>query len=663
MENWKIAEYTRYYNSEEFQQSYLYSGDDLGALWSEDKTYFRLWAPTAERVQLNLFHTGDKPDLYVSHEMVKEEFGTWIMTVDGNLHGVYYTYSVTIEGQTREAVDPYAKAVGVNGDRGMVVDLSSTDPEGFSYDIRPPFNETNDAIIYELHVRDFSIDCSAGINAKGKYLAFTEIGTVNSYKDMTGIDYLTELGVTHVHLLPIFDYATVDETKLHENQFNWGYDPKNYNTPEGSYATDPYHGEVRIKEMKQMIQALHKSGIRVIMDVVYNHTMASFDSNLNKIVPGYYYRTTGEGDFSNASGCGNETASERFMVRKFMLDSILYWAEEYHIDGFRFDLMGIHDITTMNSIRDALDEIDPTILMYGEGWTGGGSVLPDWERSMKFNMKKLSTRIAAFSDDIRDGIKGSVFLAHEKGYVSGKEGMEETIKFGVTAAIWHDQVDYWKVNYSGGPWAAQPSQTINYVSSHDNLTLWDKLTLSTPWESKENRLRMNLLSAAIVLTSQGIPFFQAGEEFLRSKPINEEGTEFEDNSYRSSDRVNSLKWDLRTIHSEVFHYYRGLIELRKAHPLFRMRTAETMSKNLRFLSGMEPNVIAFSLSQVVFLQEESAEEILVIYNANRDAKTIYLPEGEWKVYVKGTRAGMKLLSIITDQVISVDPISAVVMMK
>ncbi|MHB8128269.1 MAG: type I pullulanase [Mobilitalea sp.] len=657
MDNKRMLEYYNYFSTIEFEEANYYQGSDLGAVWTEDETRFRVWAPTASQIIIYLYDTGDCVKVLQKVPMVKDVKGTWIVSIHGDWNGVYYTYMVTVDDETKEAVDPYAKAVGVNGNRGMIINLTDTNPEGFYEEPKPVLLHATDAVIYELHVRDFSTDQSSGMVNKGKYLAFTEEGTTNTYGDITGVDYLKDLGITHVHLLPAFDYMTVDETRLSEEQFNWGYDPQNYNVPEGSYSTDPYHGEVRINEFKQMVHSLHQRGIRVIMDVVYNHTMESVESNFNRIVPGYYYRFTQEGQFSNASGCGNETASERVMMRKFIIDSVLYWTKEYHIDGFRFDLMGIHDIKTMEKLRHALNVIDPSILVYGEGWTGGLSPLPDWERALKVNIYNMDRQIAVFSDNIRDGVKGSTFEAHERGFVSGKEGLEETIKFGVVAATQHDDVDYWRVNYSNAPWAAEPTQTINYISAHDNLTLWDKLNLSNSENSREDLVKMNLLSIAIILTCQGIPFFQAGEEFLRSKPLNEEETQFDENSYRSPDSVNSLKWDMRTNNEEVYNYYKGMISFRKANRAFRLTRAADIREKLRFLGWSGPNVVTY------ILKYSEQGEICVIYNANPYAKHIGIPEGEWKVYVKGNQAGTEVLEVITGGEVIVDAISAMILVK
>lgn len=657
MEKVRMLEYYKIFSTREFEETNFYQGDDLGAIWTKEETRFRVWAPTAEQVVLKLYRSGEQDDLLQEVLMLKAAHGTWMVAIKGDMSGVYYTYRVTVDGDTKEAVDPYAKAVGVNGTRGMVINLTATNPLGFTEEKKPELAYTTDAIFYELHIRDFSIDTSSGMVNKGKYLAFTETGTKNYYNEATGVDYLKELGITHVHLLPTFDYKTIDETKMTEPQFNWGYDPLNYNVPEGSYSSDPYHGEVRIKEFKQMVQALHQNGIRVIMDVVYNHTVDSMESNFNRIVPGYYYRLTQDGSFSNASGCGNETASERIMMRKFIIDSVVYWAKEYHVDGFRFDLMGIHDTKTMNEIRRTLDEIDPGLLVYGEGWTGGMSPLPDWERALKVNMKQMNTSIAAFNDNLRDGLKGSVFEHGEGGFISGRNGMEDTIKFGVVAATQHEWIDYPKVLYSNGPWALEPTQCVNYSSAHDNLTLWDKINLATPWASREDRVKMNLLSAAIIMTCQGMPFFQAGEEFLRSKPINKEKMMFDADSYRSPDSINSLKWNSVTENREVLDYYKGLIAFRKSHRGLKMLKAQEIELRLKFLKWLDRNLIAFMITC------PTDGEMCVIYNANKDTKPVHIPEGDWKVYVKGNRAGTEILEMNTGGVVSVDPISAMIMMK
>ncbi|MDE6185626.1 MAG: type I pullulanase, partial [Lachnospiraceae bacterium] len=597
-----------------FDEAFAYDGDDLGAVYTKEGTKFRVWAPTAEEVSLNLYEEGDGDNLLESIPMEADEKGTWVCEKQGDLNGRYYTYSIKINDAVNEAVDLYARSTGVNGNRGMILDLRATDPEGFENDVRPEFENDTDAVIYEIHVRDLSSDPSSGIQNVGKFLGFTEKGTVNSEGLATGLDHMKDLGVTHVQILPSYDYATVDESKLDTAQFNWGYDPKNYNVPEGSYSTDPYHGEVRVKEMKQMIQTLHENDIRVIMDVVYNHTFSTEESWFQKTVPDYYYRKNGDA-YSNASGCGNETASERAMMRKYMIDSVVYWAEEYHIDGFRFDLMGIHDTETMMAIRAALDEVDPSIMVYGEGWTSGDAAIESSLQATKNHTYQMD-RVGAFSDDIRDGIRGNVFYPLDTGFVSGKEGLEERIKFSVVGATENEQVDLSANENSSNFWAAQPGQSINYVSCHDNLTLWDKLTVSNEGVSEEDRIKMNKLSSAIVFTSQGVPFFQAGEEMLRTKPSQTAEGGVDENSYSAPDATNSLKWDNKGNVLDIYEYYKGLIAFRKAHGALRMTTAEEIQENLTFIDGLDANVVAYLIENSP--NQEIAEDVFIIYNANKD---------------------------------------------
>lgn len=651
------------FTTQEFEDEYTYEGDDLGAVYSKDKTDFRLWAPTASKVILNLFEDGLLGEAYKTVEMTSDVNGTWIASETGDLNGVYYTYTVTVNDDTKEAVDPYARTTGANGLRGMVIDLDSTNPEEWENDTKPAFVNPTDAVIYEAHVRDLSIDESSGATNKGKYLGVIEEGTTNSEGLSTGIDYLKELGITHIQLLPIYDYSynSVDETKLDEPQFNWGYDPFNYNTPEGSYSTDPYNGEVRVNELKQMVQGLHENDIRIVMDVVYNHTAESSDSYFNRLVPNYYYRYTAEGDFSSGSGCGNEIASERSMVRKYIVDSVVYWATEYHIDGFRFDLMGVLDIETMLEVRAALDEIDPSIMLYGEGWAGGNCELSESLRALKKNGAQLGS-VGLFSDDIRDGIKGSVFEAEEQGFATGATGLEERIKVGVTGSTNYDGIDWSKVNTDvGNWWAGAPTQTVNYTSCHDNLTLWDKINSSTPDATEDERVKMNLLSAAIVYTSQGIPFMQAGEEILRTKPSETEGELFNENSYKSSDAVNSIKWDTLSDNKEVLEYYQGLIAFRKAHPALRMTTTEDINKNLSFIEDVPENVVAYTIDNKP--NGEKADSICVVYNANNEEVTVSIPKGSWKVYINGDQAGTEVIETIKGGKITVDPISTLVLVR
>ncbi|MEM9930303.1 MAG: type I pullulanase, partial [Bacteroidota bacterium] len=541
--------------------TYPYS--DLGVTYSPESTTFKLWSPAAQAARVNLYDS-DKLDAKATKRLdMATEDGAWSKVVEGDLDGTYYTFQIKKHGKWHEeATDPYARAAGTNGLRGQVVNLADTNPEGWETDEAPPLAAPTDAVLYELHIRDVGLDPRSGITNKGKFLGLTERGTVTPQGDATGLDHMVELGITHVHLLPSFDFMSVNEAQLDVPQFNWGYDPQNYNVPEGSYATDPSDGKVRIREFKQMVQALHAAGIRVIMDVVYNHTGRSEDSHFQKLIPDYFYRFNEDGSMSNASGCGNEIASDRPMVRKYIRESVEYWVKEYHIDGFRFDLMGIHDIPTMNDISRSLHAIDPSILIYGEGWTAGGSPLPDSLKALKVNTPEL-INIAAFSDDLRDGIKGSVFNHEEKGFVSGALGKEMSIKFGIVGSTEHPQIDYPAVNYSDAPWAKEPSQCINYVSCHDNHTLYDRLEISNKTDPRSRRAQMQRTALAIVLTSQGIPFLHAGSEMLRTKNGDE-------NSYKSSDGVNMIKWGAKRSEKITFDYVKDLIELRKEHPAFRL---------------------------------------------------------------------------------------------
>ncbi len=640
-------------DSERFAALYTYVGNDLGAYYSPTDTVFRLWAPTATEARVVLYLEGAGGKALGEYPMTRGDQGTWMVSVPGDRKNSYYTYKATVDGKQCEAVDPYAKAVGVNGQRGMVVDLPSTDPEGWAQDRRPPFERPTDAVIYELHVRDLSTSPTSGIDLPGKYLSFTQFGTRSPEGESTGLDHLSELGITHVHLLPVFDFRSIDEQSQAGNRFNWGYDPLNYNAPEGSYATDPFDGNVRITEFKQMVAALHARGIRVVMDVVYNHTGLSGNSNLNLLVPGYYYRMNSAGGFSNGSGCGNETASERAMVRKLIVDSAVYWATEYHVDGFRFDLMGLHDIDTMNELRAALDRVDPSILLYGEGWTGGASPLSSLKAALKANAQQLDPRIALFCDDIRDGAKGSVFVASGRGYVNGHAGHKTDVMFGIAGSVQHPQIEYRKATMSKVPWAAAPSQAVNYVSAHDNNTLWDKLRASQPEADEAELVRMNKLAAAIVFTAQGIPFFQAGEEFARSK-------NGDSNSYQSPDSVNQLNWSNKAAYRDLFAYYQGLIALRKAHPAFRLNTAEAVRESLFFLDT-EPQILAYTLSD--HAGDDSSATIAVVLNVGKEAREVTLPSSGWRIVADGQHAGVEALSVLTGDRLLAEPQTAYVLLS
>ena len=605
-------------------------------------------------MKLNLYKEGEGDNLIERCTMKKSRNGIFTFERQGDCNGIYYTYTVVNHGDEQEAVDPYTKAAGVNGRRGMVINLEKTNPQGFELDEYRNPEHITDAIIYEGSVRDFTMDESSGVFHNGKFLGLTEANTTNHFGEATALDYISDLGITHVQILPAFDFETVDE-KNQKAQYNWGYDPDNYNVPEGSYAVNPYDGAVRVQEMKQMVLALHSRGIGVIMDVVFNHTYRRDDSNLQKIVPGYYYRSDETG-YTNGSGCGNEVASDRPMVQKLIIDSLIYWAKEYHIDGFRFDLMGVLDIDTMNVIAERLKEIRPDIYLYGEGWNGGPSSLAEEKRAFKASAKKMPG-IGMFNDDIRDTIKGSVFYDDHLGFVNGGTHLENALRYGITGAVAHPQVDY--DAYGSKPWAKEPGQSINYVSCHDNYTLWDKLSVSCPEASEEKKKAMNRLCAAIVFTSQGVPFIQAGEEFLRSKPLPEKKG-FAENSYNMPDAVNSIKWDNIHEYPDMIAYYKGLMALRKAHPVFRMQSEAEMTQNLCFLSDTPENVVAYLLKGKG--ADDTPENILVIFNGNDEEILYNLPEGKWKILVDDKTAGAdgkKIISAKTD----VEPLSALVLEK
>jgi pullulanase len=597
--------------AQEFDQLFSYDGNDLGLTYSPACSSFRLWAPTAHEAELILYDSWQGA-AECKYAMNHDISGTWRATVEGDLDGKFYTYRVRIGEQWNEAVDPYVRAVGVNGDRGAILDLRKTDPERWTED-KPPLDDPVDAIIYELHLRDLSIHPASGMAHKGQYLALAEEGTRGPEGILTGLDHIANLGVTHVQLLPFNDYSTesVDETKLDEPHYNWGYDPKNYNAPEGSYATDPFVPGLRIRELKTTIQALHDRGLRVIMDVVYNHVYDGYRVNFTKLVPGYYLRYKQDGSLSNGCGCGNDVATERMMMSSFIVESVVYWAEEYHIDGFRFDLMGLIDIDTMKEIRRRLDGIDPSIMTIGEGWVMG-TELP-MERLAHQKNAALLPGIGHFNDDFRDAIKGNIFLHDQPGFISGMMGLEFAIKAGVAGGI--------TFGPGIGQFAVEPQQCVNYVECHDNHTLWDKIVLSTEGEPDHERRSMHRLASAMVFMSQGIPFIHAGQEFMRTK----KGVE---NSYKSSVEVNRMDWKLCATHQEDVAFMKQLIVLRKAHPAFRMRTADDIRNHL-FFEKAPVGTVAYTLRG--HAGGDVAKHIYVLFNANTELTTLVLPQlGVWK---------------------------------
>ena len=597
-----------------------YTKGDLGLTYSPTQSVIKLWAPDAQGVTLSVYAEGVGGEPIEQVAMTKGAKGTWKATLKGDRKGRFYTFAVTtLEGKTlAETPGVWPKAVGVNGLRAAIIDLADTGPEGWEGDKGPAVENFTDIIIYEMHHRDFSIAENSGITNKGKFLALTEQGTTTPEGLASGIDHLKELGITHVHILPSYDYGSIDEAHLDQNKYNWGYDPKNYNAPEGGYSTNPFEPTVRINEMKQMVKALHEAGIGVIMDVVYNHTFTNDGSNFSLTVPGYYYRQDEDGDYSNASGCGNETASERPMVRRYITESVKYWAEEYHIDGFRFDLMAIHDIETMNSVRAELDKINPDIFLYGEGWMAGGSPLPTEQQANKANGPKFP-RVAVFSDDIRDGLRGEWMSAGTGGFASGVVGnrQKESIKFGVVGATEHPQIDYATVNYSNAPYANNPTEVINYVSCHDDECLRDKIHQTSSHLSAEQQKRIDLLAQTIVMTAQGVPFIFCGEELYRTKQNIR-------NTYNLPDEINRIDWSHKAKYNDVFTYYRELIRMRRTHPAFRMATTEQVVDNLKFIDSPEGTVM-YTINGAAVGDQWS--QVLVIYNGSLDGVDMKFPEG------------------------------------
>jgi pullulanase len=581
--------------------------------YTPEKSTFHLFAPnTAKKVVVRIYDNGigGKPVRTVNMKRFADN--DWTASVKINLKGKFYTFDISGDKKSwRETPGIFAKAVGVNGKRGAVIAMDETNPEGWQHDTRPVVKSPADLVIYELHYRDFSIDASSGLEHKGKFLALTEPKAIN---------YLKTLGVNAIHILPSFDFASVDEAKLDKPQYNWGYDPVNYNVPEGSYSTDPYNPATRIKEFKEMVQALHQAGIRVILDVVYNHTFNIDGSNFQLTYPDYFYRKTADGKYSNGSGCNNETASDKPMMRKFMIESVKYWIHEYHIDGFRFDLMGVHDIETMNEIRAEVNKIDPTIFIYGEGWSAGSCAYPQEKLAMKANVPQMPG-IAAFSDDMRDALRGPFNDDHQGAFLAGIAGAEESLKFGIVGAIQHPQIDYSKVNYSKKPWTNDPTQQISYVSCHDDMCLTDRLRASIPGITELELIRLDELAQTAVFTSQGIPFILCGEEMLRDK----KGVH---NSFNSPDSINHLDWTNLQKYPQVFDYYKNLIQLRKNHPAFRLGSANEVIKHLEFISS-PTSVVGFQLKDNA--GGDAWNNIIVILNGNKESKEVEIPEGKYTV--------------------------------
>ena len=609
--------------------------------YSPKATTFQLTtSPDVKKVNVVITDNDSDTAGQLVKSMKRVGAGKWKLTVKNDLKGKYYVFSVYNQEQPDITPGLFAKAVGVNGKRGAIVDLKDTDPEGWADDVRPALKNPCDLVIYEMHHRDFSMDLSSGIKNKGKFLALTE---------PAAIDHLRRLGVNAIHILPSFDFASIDESKPDVAQYNWGYDPLNYNVPEGSYSTNAADPKVRIREFKQMVQALHKAGIRVILDVVYNHTFDINGSNFQKTYPDYYFRKTAEGKYSDGSGCGNETASDKQLMRDFMKESVEYWVKEYHIDGFRFDLMGVHDIETMNEIHDVVSKIDPSIYIYGEGWSAGSCAYPQEKLAMKTNARELNG-IGAFSDEMRDALRGPFSDDTKGGFLAGVPGQEESIKFGIAGAISHPQIDMTKVNYSKTAWTNEPSQMVAYVSCHDDMCLTDRLRASIPYIGDDELIRLDLLAQTAVFTSQGVPFILAGEEMLRDK----KGVH---NSFRSPDSINRLDWNNLKRYPQVFDYYSGLISLRKQHPAFHMGSADEVRKHLVFLDA-PAGVVAYQLKDNA--GGDSWKNIIVILNSQKTPQTVNVPEGSYTMVVANGKVNAGGIGLVSGKTVTVAPQSALI---
>lgn len=593
--------------SNDFDNYFSYDGE-LGALYEKEGTLLRVWTPTAKSVEVWIYADDSFKGPSTKIEMVQKPKGIFEAYLPGDQHGTIYVYKILfLNNRESISVDPYARATTVNGMKSVIADLNRTNPDGWGERL-PAFGLPEEAIIYELHIRDFSISETSGIVNKGKFLGLTEKNTQNASGRKTGLDYLIDLGITHIQILPMFDYATVDEANLTEPQYNWGYDPLNYNVPEGSYSTDPFDPFNRIFELKQMIRTLHDNGLRVIMDVVYNHVYDPKDQALERTVPGYFYRYNADGSLANGTGVGNDTASERHMMRKYIIDSVKYWAKEYHLDGFRFDLMGIHDSVTMNAIREALDKIDPSIIIIGEGWEMSTPLPEDLKASQK-NAQAMP-RIAHFNDSIRVALKGSDFGDEkDRGFISGKNYLEDLLLRNIKGAM----------HLSSHSSYVDPEQVIQYVEAHDNLTLYDKLLRSNPDDSEEVRIKRHTLATSIVLLSQGVPFIHGGQEFLRTKA----GVA---NSYQSPDEINQFEWERVTTFQESVAYVKGLIALRKSEYLFRLHTHEEIDAHFTMLSE-NFNIVAFSLTN-------SEKKYIVIFNGNRSDVIFRIQKGKYAILVE-----------------------------
>lgn len=644
-----LSEMNKYYSSKWFEEKYIYEKADLGLTYSREKSTFRMWSPDAKSAKIKLYYSGDieNSDLAFEIPMEKNENGLWQGEKEGDLVGLFYTYEVKHIDSINETIDPYAKAGGINGDRAMIIDLKNTNPDGWDMDKNPNSHlEKTSIIIYEASIRDLTINKSSGISneKRGKYLGLTEMGTVNEIGQKTALSHILDLGVTHLQLLPFNDFGSTDEKLPLWQEYNWGYDPKNYNFPEGSYSSDPYDGSVRIKELKTMIKTLHDNGLSVVMDVVYNHVYEKENFSINKLMPDYFSRADERG-YSNGSGCGNDTASERIMVRKFIVDSLLFWAEEYHIDGFRFDLAGLIDVETINLAAQKLKKKRPDIILYGEGWIMDTNMVKDnILLTNQQNIDKLED-FSFFNDSFRDGVKGNVFDEKSGGFISENHCNDHKVLAGLLG--------------STNPWSKSPYLSINYVSAHDNHTLWDKIYLSSHNKDIEKLMSQNRLAAALNILAQGIPFIHSGDELLRSK--RDEQGNIISNSYNSGDFVNSIKWD-NLNHTDVQNikdYYKGLISFRKSHTLLRLKTRDEVKKHISFYESLPENLIALRLDGL----EDFNEEIVLIFNGRFEDMNICLPGGDWDLYISSSAAGNIPLETGFRDIIKIPSSSAMAFIK
>lgn len=604
-------------------------------VYTPEKTIFTFWSSVAEKMEVRLYNTYDATEFEVI-TLQEKEGDFWTATVKGDQLGKFYTVCSYQNGEWgQESPGIFAKAVSVNGQRAAIIDMQATNPEGWENDQRPAMTDPTDVVVYETHMRDFTIDATSGIANKGKFIAFTEQGTQTAEGLASGIDHLKELGITHIQILPMYDYGSIDETTLGLNKYNWGYDPVNYNVPEGGYSTNPYDPATRIREAKTMIQALHAAGIRVIMDVVYNHTYSVEGCALGRVVPQYFYRMNEDGTYANGSGCGNETASDKEMMRQFMVESLCYWAREYHIDGFRFDLMGIHDQETMRQIRAALDEIDPSIITYGEGWAASSPAYPYEQLAMK-QWTYTMPRVGAFSDDIRNALIGSPF-DHHRGFASGNTASRDAVRYGLVACP---------------DWSGEPMQHVSYVTCHDNYCLRDRIEVAAAEETEATKLRMNKLAQTAVMVSQGMTFFYGGEELFRTK----QGVE---NSYQSPDSINVIEWSNKQTYSDLFAYYREIIKIRRQHKGFRLGTAELVKNHVEFPETTQEGLIIYRIKDLQGI--DTASSLVVLLNGTAEAIEAEVPQATYTVLAQDAQANANGMGTIEAGKVQVAPYSATIL--